>query len=162
MAATIGTGRMEGMVARGRAPRSVRSRLVQSQIGSVPGSIKGLPPADSEVGSGGVRCQGALARFFDQPSNVSDRSFDRSSEDLDGEYQVNVRRGVLVGIALLVGWGGVAGASGSSSAPITAHLDPKSTTVNGTLVSLSRVVPMECLCRCRISSVGHRHPAGPF
>jgi len=31
---------------------------------------------------------------------------------------VNVRRAALVGIALLVGWGGVAGASGPSSAPI--------------------------------------------
>jgi hypothetical protein len=31
---------------------------------------------------------------------------------------VNVCRAALVGIALLVGWGGVAGASGSSSAPI--------------------------------------------
>jgi hypothetical protein len=35
---------------------------------------------------------------------------------------VNVLRAALVGISLLVGWGGVAGASGSSSAPIEVHV----------------------------------------
>src|SRR5665647_2844890 len=32
----------------------------------------------------------------------------------------------------------------------------------GTLQSLGRMVPTECLRRCRISGVGHRHPGGPF
>jgi hypothetical protein len=59
----------------------------------------------------------------------------------------------------------LANANGVTLGPAKAHhgsFGPEIDHGQGTLQSLGRMVPTECHRRCRISGVGHRHPAGPF